>query len=463
MSHWPAYPAYKDAGVEWLGEIPAHWEMSRLRYVCELNPSSSEISDLPSDTKVTFLPMEKIGEDGSIEKDENREIEEVLRGYTYFKDGDVIVAKITPCFENKKGALLEGLTNGIGFGTTELHVLRPGPRTNPMFLFYLTRSHAFRVLGVYQMYGAAGQQRVPEDFISNFETAIPLLSEQRAIAAFLDRETANLDALTRRFEQLLDGLEERRAALISHAVTKGLDPDVEMKASEIPWLGEIPAHWKVRRNKWIFKELNERSETGEEELLSVSHITGVTPRSEKDVNMFMAESLEGYKRCHPGDLVINTMWAWMGALGVTEHDGIVSPSYNVYRIQSEDTGNYVPKYLDHLYRTPEYVCEINRFSKGVWSSRLRLYPDAFFEMQTLTPPVAEQNAITAYLDWETTKLDALAAKVRAAIERLDEYRTALISAAVTGKIDVRRQVGRTWQVRPTSNDTAPSAASGSPR
>jgi type I restriction enzyme S subunit len=270
---------------------------------------------------------------------------------------------------------------------------------------------------------------------------VPPLPEQRAIAAFLDRETAKLDALTHKFEQLLDRMEERRAALISHAVTKGLNPDVEMKASGIPAIGEIPTHWKVRRNKWIFKELNERSETGEEELLSVSHITGVTPRSEKDVNMFMAESLEGYKRCHLGDLVINTMWAWMGALGVTEHDGIVSPSYNVYRIQSEDTGNYVPKYLDHLYRTPEYVCEINRFSKGVWSSRLRLYPDAFFEMQTLTPPVAEQNAITAYLDRETTRIDALAAKVRAAIEGLDEYRTALISAAVTGKIDARGEFG----------------------
>ena len=126
-------------------------------------------------------------------------------------------------------------------------------------------------------------------------------------------------------------LQEKRQALISHAVTKGLNPDAPMKDSGVEWLGEVPAHWEVRRNKSIYQEIDDRSTTGEEELLSVSHITGVTARSEKTVNMFMAETLENYKRCQPGDLVINTMWAYMGALGTAKIPGVVSPSYNVYR------------------------------------------------------------------------------------------------------------------------------------
>ena len=148
--------------------------------------------------------------------------------------------------------------------------------------------------------------------------ALPPLGEQNAISAFLDRETAQIDSLIAKQERLIAVLQEKRQALISHAVTKGLNPAAPMKDSGVEWLGEVPAHWQVRRNKSIYQEVDDRSTTGEEELLSVSHITGVTARSEKTVNMFMAETLENYKRCQPGDLVINTMWAYMGALGTAK-------------------------------------------------------------------------------------------------------------------------------------------------
>jgi type I restriction enzyme S subunit len=206
-----------------------------------------------------------------------------------------------------------------------------------------------------------------------------------------------------------------------------------MTNSGIPSVGQIPEHWNIERNKLIFREIDERSKTGQEELLTVSHITGITPRSEKEVNMFLAESMEGYKLCSPDDLIINTMWAWMGALGISDYDGIVSPSYNVYRLNQE----YIPKYLDLLYRTPAYICEITRYSKGVWTSRLRLYPDEFFEIYTVTPPLFEQQQIVEYIEREQNKIQILSEKLQVSIERLKEYRTALISAAVTGKIDVR--------------------------
>ena len=153
--------------------------------------------------------------------------------------------------------------------------------------------------------------------------------------------------------------------------------------------------------------------------------------------MFLAETLEGYKHCSVGNLVINTMWAWMGALGISEFDGIVSPSYNVYQLKN---GECLPKYYDYLYRTPNYVDEIIRWSKGIWHSRLRLYPDAFFSMSTVIPPFREQTQIVNFLDHKTAKIDELRSNEQRSLELLKEYRQTLISEVVTGKIDVRSEV-----------------------
>ena len=251
IGKWKPYPAYKDSGVEWLGEIPEHWEVKRLKFTCQINPSKSHTSHFPIDMEVSFLPMELIGEDGTISLEETRLIEQVRQGYTYFRDGDVIIAKITPCFENGKGALCNGLTNGFGFGTTELYVLRPKEENDPKFIFYLTKSEPFREIGAAMMQGAAGQQRVPEEFVSNFRIGFPSLPEQRAITALLDLETVRINSLIAKKEQLIELLQEKRAALISHAVTKGLDPTVPMKDSGVEWLGEIPVPWEMKRLKFV--------------------------------------------------------------------------------------------------------------------------------------------------------------------------------------------------------------------
>jgi len=233
-------------------------------------------------------------------------------------------------------------------------------------------------------------------------------------------------------ERLLELLAEKRRALITRAVTRGLDPTIPLRDSGLPWLGEIPAHWRIERARWLFKERDEHSETGEEELLTVSHITGVTPRSEKDVNMFEAETTEGYKLCYRGDLVINTLWAWMGAMGVSPMDGIVSPAYHVYIPSDELMGDYV----DALVRTPNFAKEVTRYSKGVWSSRLRLYPEGFFEVFLPVPSLTEQHAIVTYIEKETAKLDALREVTERTMGLLKERRAALIAAAVTGKINL---------------------------
>lgn len=269
------------------------------------------------------------------------------------------------------------------------------------------------------------------DDLKSLQVPTPTFDRQRTIADYLDRETKRLDSLIIAKERVLKLLAEKRQSLINFAVTRGVK-NATLRDSGIPWLGQIPAHWQIERSKWLFCERDERSVTGDEEMLTVSHLTGVTPRSEKDVNMFEAETTEGYKICYPGDLVINTLWAWMGAMGVSSVHGIVSPAYNVYT----PNGRIYPPYADALVRIRRFADEATRYSKGVWSSRLRLYPDGFFEMHLPVPPLDEQRAIVDHIRVGTAKLDALRVVAEQTISLLKERRSALIAAAVTGQFEM---------------------------
>ena len=275
-------------------------------------------------------------------------------------------------------------------------------------------------------------QHLTRDAFGTYPVKLPPISEQQKITEFLNQEITRIDQLINAKRNLLTALFEKRQAITMRSLKHGISGEYDVTEAEVEWIGNIPEHWELEYARWLFHEVDERSTTGEEELLSVSHITGVTPRSEKDVNMFQAESLEGYKVCQPGDLVINTLWAWMGAMGVAFQEGIVSPSYHVYR----QNGDYAPRYIDYLVRLPNFAKEVTRYSKGVWSSRLRLYPDEFFKIVLPVPPIEEQREIVAYLDEEIAKLDELSQAVEETIELLQERRSALIAAAVTGKIRV---------------------------
>ena len=210
---------------------------------------------------------------------------------------------------------------------------------------------------------------------------------------------------------------------------EGLKPYAEYKESGHRWLGQLPAMWELRRAKFLFREVDERSKTGKEELLSVSHKTGVTPRSQKNITMFMAKSNVGHKICRPQDLVINTLWAWMAAMGVSKHTGIVSPAYGVYR--PINTEAFLPSFADQLLRTPLYSDEYQRRSTGVNSSRLRLYPEEFFRIPVLVPPPDEQAAIVRFLDHANRKIDGFIRAKRKLIRLLNEQKQAIIHRAVT--------------------------------
>ena len=197
----------------------------------------------------------------------------------------------------------------------------------------------------------------------------------------------------------------------------------EYKDSGVQWLGEIPSHWGLRRTKYVWKETDSRSEFGSEQLLSVSQYDGVR-EAQSDSR---SESLKGYKIVKQDELVINIMLAWLGGLGVSKHEGIVSPAYCVYKLQ--DTQN--PRFLHYLYRTPMYLAEFARHSTGIVPSRWRMYTDDFGEVLTLLPPIEEQDAMVAYLDTATAKIDEAIAQQQKMIDLLNERKKIIINYAVT--------------------------------
>lgn len=209
----------KDSGVEWIGEIPEGWQLIRLRRIVSLNPSKQEAKHIPDDTKVSFLPMAKVSSKGLFDADNVRKKIDVSNGFTYFKNGDVITAKITPCFENGKGALVDGLINGIGFGSTEFIVIRPSDNIDGKYLYHLIHSDLFRKSGEPWMYGSAGQQRVPDRFIKEFEAPLPSIEEQKQIIERLDQKLSMLDEALKKIQKSIQLIQEYRSSLISHAVT----------------------------------------------------------------------------------------------------------------------------------------------------------------------------------------------------------------------------------------------------
>ncbi|MFJ8848755.1 restriction endonuclease subunit S [Streptomyces sp. NPDC102437] len=415
--------------VPGLGNIPAEWASERARWL--LHRQRRDVR--PSDGIVTAF------RDGQVTLRDNRRIEGFTNavheiGYQGIRVGDLVVHGM----DGFAGAI--GVSDSDGKSSPVVHAYTPSTSSDVRFLAYALRTMA---ISGYVGTLAKGIRERSTAFdastLADVSLPVPPLEEQRRIADFLDAETARISKLVAAKDKVSDLIDERRVALTSQLCLKGLDSNTPMRNSGIDPLGSVPAHWTVTRNKNILREITDLSVDGSEELLTVSHLTGVTPRSEKTVYMFEAESVVGYKICRPGDLVINTLWAWMGALGASNYDGIVSPAYGVYRFTSDDG---VPEYFDLLYRTPEYVCEMTRFSKGVWSSRLRLYPDAFLALGVAVPPRNEQRAIVQAVEREVSPGLKMQEMIRTSNALLAERRQALITAAVTGQFDVSTASGR---------------------
>ena len=444
----PRYGQYKDSGITWLGEVPAHWQVDALRRRATLNPSKSEIGEGAIDGLASFLPMEAVGERGELDLSRTRLINEVSTGYTYFREGDVAFAKITPCFENGKGARMVGLHGGLGFGTTELTVLRPqSTLLGGRYLDWVLRSAPFRQRGEAAMYGAGGQKRVPDEFVREFLFGWPGIEEQDAIARFLDRETAKIDALVAEQETLLALLAEKRQATISHAVTRGLDPDVPMKDSGIAWLGEVPAHWEVMRLRNIARIVRGASprpagdprffaDDGDAEgnvpWLTVAEITKDEALYVDNVREYLtALGAEHSQLFEKGMVVFSNSGATLGVPKILGIDCCANDGVLAFRDLSTDVD---PEYLYCFLLTTTQRLRTEMKQGG---GQPNLNTDIVKAIGFACPPLGEQSEIVAFLHEKFRRFEELKDAAEQSVALLSERRSALIAAVVTGKVDVR--------------------------
>lgn len=302
--------------------------------------------------------------------------------------------------------------------------------------FFYWYFYAAYLGNIFNGLGGGIRQSLSQTELLEFPVPDIPVTEQAAIAHFLDRETARIDGLIEKKTKFIALLKEKRAAVITHAVTKGIDPDAPMKDSGVDWLGRVPAHWEVMRIAALFREVSRPADPALP-VLSVSIHDGVTDGEladeDRDRKVALSEDRTKYQGVAPGDLVYNMMRAWQGAFGAVTVKGLVSPAYVV----AAPVTTFRTKFIEHLLHTKSAAEEIRRFSRGIADFRMRLYWDHFRALKVCLPLLAEQDRILSEIDAETTRIDGLIALTERSIDLLREKRSALITAAVTGKIDVR--------------------------
>ncbi|NUT70384.1 restriction endonuclease subunit S [Pseudarthrobacter sp. C4D7] len=421
------------------------WEEVRLRYVVDINPSVPPEIRQSREAEVSFLPMEAIGEDGSFDATKTRRVEDVLTGYSFFENGDIAYAKVTPCFENGKAAVLGGLIGGVGFGTTEVTVVRARDAVDTKFLFYVLVEDRFKQLGKAEMTGAGGLKRVPESFTRNFKVRLPLLDEQRAIASYLDHETAEIDDFIADQEELIALLNERRAATITRAVTKGLDRTVQMKSSGVEWLGEVPEGWSIASLRHLLASklkygANEAAEFDDPDWVRYLRITdfGYNGKLKDETFKSLPPEVAADYMVKPNDILLARSGATVGKAFIVPEDSPPS-CFAGYLIRVEcDSKLLLPRFAYRFFQSTPFL-DWKNASQTVATIQ-NIGADKYATLPMPVPPVDEQEEIVDYLDFETAEIDAAIADAEEAIELSKERRAALISAAVTGKIDVRNRI-----------------------
>jgi len=447
------YPSYKDSGVEWLGKVPEHWEVRRIKRIAHINPSKSEVPLTLRNGNAVFLPMERVGTNGHYDASDVRPILSLWNGFTYFRRGDIIVAKITPCFENGKGACLENLPTAIGFGSTEFHVIRPSKAIVTAYLYHLTTLSDFRRLGTDEMTGAAGQQRVPVEFIANFPIPIPPLPEQNAIVRFLDYMDRRIKRYINAKQKMIKLLSEYKQALIHQAVTGKIDvrtgkPYPSYKDSGVEWLGQVPVHWEVRRIKRIAHINPSKTEVpltlrnGNAVFLPMERV-GTNGHYDASDERPILSLWNGFTYFRRGDIIVakitpcfeNGKGACLENLPTAI--GFGSTEFHVIRPSKA----IVTAYLYRLTTLSDFRrLGTDEMTGAAGQQRV---PDEFIaNFWVPLPSLPEQTAIVAYLDDQTEKIDTAIASTRKEIELLREYRERLIADVVTGKVDVRGMAER---------------------
>ena len=288
--------------------------------------------------------------------------------------------------------------------------------------------------------------------------ALPPLSEQAAIARYLDHADRRIRRCTHAKEKLVKLLEEQRQALVNEAVTGRFDvrtgqPYSAYRDAGVDWLGSVPRHWNVHRARYVFRDIDKRSVDGKEQHLSMSQRLGLVPSHLIENRTLVSESYAGGKLCRSGDLVLNRLKAHLGVFAVAKQSGVISPDYTVLRPNTDAR----PEYLEHVLRSPSCRGELRTRAKGIVEGFWRLYTDDFFEIRLPLPPRHEQSSIVAWISSFHARSDRIVAHAHREIDLLREYRTRLIADIVSGKLDVREAPARVMDEAEKSESTAGSA------
>ena len=440
------YPAYKPSGVEWLGEVPGHWEVRRLGNVTEMRISNVDKHATDSEKPIRLCNYVDVYKNDYIGPNmhfmQATATDEQITRFRLMA-GDVLITKDSET-RNDIGvpALVVESADDLVSG---YHLALLRPLANCLMGGYLLRALQSRGVGCQFHVKANGVTRygLSHAAIKSICLPDPPLSEQNSIVRFLDHVDRNIRRYMRAKQKLIALLEEQKQAIVHQVVTGQIDVRTGLsypayKPSGLDWLGDVPAHWEVRRNGRLFVQ---RNETGFPELpiLEVSLNTGVRVRDlgNADRKQMMAVRSE-YKRTVKGDIAYNMMRMWQGAVGVIPVDGLVSPAYVVARpLKGTES-----RYFSTLFRTNVYMAEVDKYSHGIVRDRNRLYWEDFKQMPTPYPPPDEQGCIVRYLKKTTHDIDTAIDRSHREIALFCEYRTRLIADVVTGKIDVREDVHR---------------------
>lgn len=438
MSKHRPYNKYTNIEQGLVSKIPENWKLIRLRHLSEFKNSNVDKKSYEDQAPVLLCNYTDVYYNEFITSNvafmQATASSSEIKQFSLEK-WDVIITKDSedPSDIGIPSIVKDGLTNVLcGYHLTVIRADHPATARllHRVLQSHPSQAHFFMEASGITRYGL-GQQA-----IGNLPIYLPPLADRGSIADFLDRETARIDTLIAKKTRFIELLKEKRQAVITKAVTKGLDDSVEMKASGLEWLPKVPAHWDVRRMASIFREAV-RPGVPSLPILSISIHDGITDdelaAEDRDRRVTQIEDRSKYKRVKPNDIAYNMMRAWQGAFGAVAVEGLVSPAYVVAEpIEDLQTG-----YIEQLLRTPMAVEEMRRYSRGIADFRMRLYWEYFRDLKVCLPPVVEQKAILERISRATIRIDLLVAKTERSVELLKEHRAALITAAVTGKIDVR--------------------------
>ena len=418
------YAEYKESGLPWLGKIPKHWDeqpgFAVFRDKQEKNTGLKEKRVLSlSYGRIVIKSADKL----------HGLVPDSFETYQIVNPGDVIIRSTD--LQNDWTSLRVGLVHDRGIITSAYLCFKNLGSFTPEFAFLLL--HSYDLQKFFYGLGSGLRQNLGFGDFKRLPFPIPSPDEQSAIVRFLGHANGRIERAIRAKQKLMALLNEQKQAIIHRAVTRGLDPTVPLKPSGIPWLGDIPKHWEVLRSKYVFREVDDRSTTGQETRLSMSQKLGLIPSSQIEVRRLMSESGMGMKICEQGDLVLNRLKAHLGVFALASERGLVSPDYTILR----PARPMYARYFELLYRTPACRVELRKRAKGIVQGFWRLYTDDFYDIRVPVPPVPEQEKIVKQLDLDLAMLNTALARTEREIGLLREYRTRLVADVVTGKLDVR--------------------------